>query len=232
MVDTLGQLMQRRRFKLGLTQEQVAERIGNGVRQSDISRMERNHVVLPRRFRMEQIAHALEIPLGELLVKSGWAGAEGLDDDTVPADEAVEDQLRSDNGVLQTANDRLEAEALDHASAMAVSDALVAQLRAILNGLHHAVVVVNPTGLIVLENTAYAVFAASFSDDPKMVAPDRSEIAEGDMPLTRAARGERFDMEFIVVVDGIRARYRAYGYPASTMAGGLLGVVTFEQQAV
>jgi transcriptional regulator with XRE-family HTH domain len=61
---------------LGLTQEELAERIGCGVRQADISRLERGRVVLPRRDRLERIASALELTPGELLVRSGWAGAD------------------------------------------------------------------------------------------------------------------------------------------------------------
>jgi transcriptional regulator with XRE-family HTH domain len=49
--------------------------VGEGVRQAEISRLERDHVTLPRRSRLEQIADALEIPLGVLLARSGWVGA-------------------------------------------------------------------------------------------------------------------------------------------------------------
>jgi transcriptional regulator with XRE-family HTH domain len=63
---------------MGLTQEQLAERISSDddyVRQSEVSRLESGHVGLPRRARLERIAAALELPLGELLARSGWAGA-------------------------------------------------------------------------------------------------------------------------------------------------------------
>lgn len=79
MVATLGQLIRERRMELNLTQEELAERVGEGVRQSEISRLERNRVTLPRRQRMEQIAEALDIPVGVLLARSGWAGAETVD---------------------------------------------------------------------------------------------------------------------------------------------------------
>jgi transcriptional regulator with XRE-family HTH domain len=72
---SLGEVMRARRRELGLTQEALAERIGDGVRQADVSRMERGRVALPRRRRLERIAAALELPVGELLARSGWAGA-------------------------------------------------------------------------------------------------------------------------------------------------------------
>jgi transcriptional regulator with XRE-family HTH domain len=73
---TLGQVIRRRRKELGLTQEELAELIGSGVRQAEISRLEHDHVTLPRRARLEQIARALDIPMGVLLARSGWTGAD------------------------------------------------------------------------------------------------------------------------------------------------------------
>jgi len=59
---------------LGLTQEALAERIGEGMRQAEVSRLESGRVTLPRRERLERIAAALDIPVGELLARSGWSG--------------------------------------------------------------------------------------------------------------------------------------------------------------
>lgn len=76
---TLGCVIRRRRLELGWTQEQLAERISaedEYIRQSDISRIERGDIALPRRARLERIAAALDLPLGELLARSGWADAE------------------------------------------------------------------------------------------------------------------------------------------------------------
>jgi transcriptional regulator with XRE-family HTH domain len=78
---SLGQLIRERRMDLGLTQEGLAERIGTTVRHSYVSRLERNQIGLPHRDRLEQIAAALELSLGELLVASGWAGATGVNRD-------------------------------------------------------------------------------------------------------------------------------------------------------
>jgi len=75
-MTTLGQVIRLRRSELGLTQEELAERVGGGVRQAEISRLERDGVNLPRRQRLEQLAQALDMPLGALLARSGWSGAE------------------------------------------------------------------------------------------------------------------------------------------------------------
>jgi transcriptional regulator with XRE-family HTH domain len=74
---TLGQVIRTRRLSLGLTQEELAARIGDGVRQAEVSRLECDRVTLPRRRRLERIAAALEIPLGQLLANAGWSGADG-----------------------------------------------------------------------------------------------------------------------------------------------------------
>jgi len=75
-MPTLGEIIRQRRTELGLTQEALAERISDGLRQADISRLENDHVTLPRRARLEKIAKALELPVGQLLAHSGWTGAE------------------------------------------------------------------------------------------------------------------------------------------------------------
>lgn len=77
--STLGVVIRRRRRELGWTQEQLAERIstdGEYVRQSEISRIENGKIDLPRRERLIRLAEVLSLPLGELLARSGWAGAD------------------------------------------------------------------------------------------------------------------------------------------------------------
>jgi transcriptional regulator with XRE-family HTH domain len=60
-----------RRQDLGLTQEQLGERVGEGVRQSEISRLEKGTVSLPHPNRLVSLARALEVPLGDLLLHAG-----------------------------------------------------------------------------------------------------------------------------------------------------------------
>jgi transcriptional regulator with XRE-family HTH domain len=69
---SLGNFVRERRQDLGLTQEQLAERVGYTVRQAEISRLERGRIALPRRDRLNHLAAALEVPISELLVASGW----------------------------------------------------------------------------------------------------------------------------------------------------------------
>jgi transcriptional regulator with XRE-family HTH domain len=81
---SLGAVILRRRAELGLTQAALAERIVTlgdwGFRQSDISRLERGIVTLPHFTRMKFLAAALELPVGELLARSGWTGADNAFD--------------------------------------------------------------------------------------------------------------------------------------------------------
>ncbi|MEA2511933.1 MAG: Helix-turn-helix domain [Thermomicrobiales bacterium] len=74
--NTLGTVIKERRLALGLTQEELAERIGDGVRQAEVSRLERDRISLPRPQRLRRIALALDLLPGELLARSGWAGAD------------------------------------------------------------------------------------------------------------------------------------------------------------
>jgi transcriptional regulator with XRE-family HTH domain len=68
----LGAYIRERRIELGLSQEQLAERIGATKVQSDISRLERGRVSLPRPSVLMALAAALEVPVGNLLIASGW----------------------------------------------------------------------------------------------------------------------------------------------------------------
>ena len=72
----LGTYVRERRMEMGLTQEQLAERIGETTTQAEVSRLERGHIILPRRDRMEALAEALQVSLGSLLIHSGWLTAD------------------------------------------------------------------------------------------------------------------------------------------------------------
>lgn len=71
---TLGTVVRSRRMLLGLTQEDLAERIG--ARQSDVSRLECDMIALPRSERLRALAAALGMTPGELLQAAGWIGAD------------------------------------------------------------------------------------------------------------------------------------------------------------
>ncbi len=78
-MPTLGAFIRRRRLELGLTQEALADLIGDNTRQADVSRLENDRVTLPRRNRLEAIARALQVSPGELLARSGWEGGQAID---------------------------------------------------------------------------------------------------------------------------------------------------------
>lgn len=69
---SLGEAIRLRRLDLGMSQEELAERIGPDVRQSDVSRLERGKILFPRLERLNQIASALGMSVGALLIEAGW----------------------------------------------------------------------------------------------------------------------------------------------------------------
>lgn len=69
---SLGEAIRLRRLELGMSQEELAERIGPDMRQSDVSRLERGKITFPRLERLNQIAAALGLSMGTLLVEAGW----------------------------------------------------------------------------------------------------------------------------------------------------------------
>lgn len=73
---SLGEAIRLRRLELSLSQEELGERIGPDVRQSDVSRLERGRILFPRLERLNQIADALELSLGALLIEAGWFSEE------------------------------------------------------------------------------------------------------------------------------------------------------------
>lgn len=96
MHQTLGHFIRQRRQDLGLTQEQLAERAGEGMRQAEISRLEHDYITLPRRNRLEQLATALDVSLGDLLIRTGWMGEENRSAflaDSSPGDSPSPDDL-------------------------------------------------------------------------------------------------------------------------------------------
>ncbi len=100
---TLGTFIRERRQDLGLTQEQLAERVGPSVRQSEISRLEHDGIALPRRSRLEEIAAALDVSIGDLLVTTGWMDEENrasLLPDPAPLEDAVDDFLDHDPDMI------------------------------------------------------------------------------------------------------------------------------------
>jgi transcriptional regulator with XRE-family HTH domain len=105
MPASLGTFIRERRLELGLTQEELAARVGLTTRQAEISRLEQGRIALPRRERLEAIAAALDVSLGELLVRTGWM-TEG--DRLAAAVLNVESLTTSDEGYPQGLADLAE----------------------------------------------------------------------------------------------------------------------------
>jgi sensor histidine kinase regulating citrate/malate metabolism len=138
-------------------------------------------------------------------------------------------QLEAQAERFQAATDRIEAQAELRTAANRELERLVAQFRAVLNGITAAVVVVDPAGLVVLENTAHAIFATTHSDTPAILDATGAPIPERDTPIARAARGERFTMSF--TIKGTDRVFQADGEPVLANDEGLLGVVTIRDVA-
>jgi len=110
--SALGVVIRRRRRELGWTQEELAERISTDdeyVRQSEISRIESGKIDLPRRDRLIRLAEVLDLPLGELLARSGWAGAERYFQPSPTVDTGVVESDTGDTNETSTPPIRLVA---------------------------------------------------------------------------------------------------------------------------
>ncbi|MBA3275143.1 MAG: helix-turn-helix transcriptional regulator [Chloroflexia bacterium] len=96
--QTLGQFIRANRLAMGLTQEALATKVGDNVRQSDISRIEKDGVDFPRRERLDAIAVALGVTLGDLLISTGW-----LEIEHAQMIEQIKDNQEPDPDVLDDA---------------------------------------------------------------------------------------------------------------------------------
>lgn len=132
---SLGTFIRERRQDLGLTQEQLAERVGDGVRQSEISRLEHDGVALPRRGRLEQIAAALEVSIGDLMVTTGWLDEEHLKSVEAGPQGKPDASLDGDHGAADAAVDNLVT-ALE---GLAAAQELIAQTSAALEAVEQSI---------------------------------------------------------------------------------------------
>jgi transcriptional regulator with XRE-family HTH domain len=103
MYSAIGNYVRERRQDLGLSQEQLAERVGGTYGQSDISRIERGHIELPRLATMVSLAASLEVPVGDLLIASGWFNEEHFVSLSTSSSDA-------DNGKLEAVLAEIEGE--------------------------------------------------------------------------------------------------------------------------
>ena len=140
MAQTLGEFVRECRETLGLTQEELAERIDQGARQSEVSRLENDRISLPRRARLEQLAVALEVSLGDLMVRTRWMSDEGEGGRQAPPAGAA--PTRASDDEVATRLDAVEVAITDVRSALAAVDV---RLRSALEAVERAR---NPRGVI------------------------------------------------------------------------------------
>lgn len=190
---TLGQVIRNRRIELGLTQEAFAERVGDNVRQSEISRLERDHIVLPRRNRLEAIARALDVTPGHLLIHSGWMEA---DEDIATASSSTDPASlpswpRSEHG--------MSIEPFDTA----------------VNAPKDILVVVDGRGAIVLQSQSFTdLFVVEPGKLRTLLDGSGIPLTEQQTPLGRTTCSEMFTMTFhCVAPEGVLQRFEATGRP-------------------
>lgn len=70
MTEELGRLVAARRDAIGMTQDELAARIGS--KQSYVSQLEKGKIGLPGIKRLSQISFALGVSISELLMNSSW----------------------------------------------------------------------------------------------------------------------------------------------------------------
>jgi len=103
MSATLGTYIRDRWQDLGLSQEQLAERVSETYSQADVSRLERGITELPRLETLSMLSGAREVPVGNLLIAAGWFD-EGHIATMPTADEAIQ------RDTLETVLGEIEAE--------------------------------------------------------------------------------------------------------------------------
>ena len=128
--------------------------------------------------------------------------------------ETLNEELQATIEELNTTNDDLNARTGELQDLAQTSEQERARLEVILRSLSDAVIVVNSDGAPVLTNAAYeralSANGHAFVVEYESGQPLRTE----DLPLSRAARGESFNMEFTVAQpDGSRRWYDAVGAP-------------------
>lgn len=91
-----------------MSQEELAEQIGPDVRQSDVSRLERGKILFPRLERLNQIASALGMSIGALLIEAGWFS----DDESANLSASSRSESRSESSIVIADDEPISLEAI------------------------------------------------------------------------------------------------------------------------
>ncbi len=221
-MPTLGKFIRRRREELGLTQEALAELVGDGVRQAEISRLENDRIVLPRRQRLEQIADALEVPIGVLLARSGWVGAEEI--------ESLPDGLiglELELSAAATAPSFSEENGSDSGMNAGMGGrAATAFLLSVLDGVEDGVAVIDAQGSIIMSNSAYSAIATPNEDGAVFFDDQLHVIASAGRWYGRIIEEDGFEIMVSTGSNGDTTHYIATGKPISLDNGMRFRIIT------
>jgi len=142
--------------------------------------------------------------------------------------ETLNEELQATVEELNTTNDDLQARTIE-LQAMAIEGEMARrQLRAVLEGIDDAVIVVDEDGAVILRNGAYTGILEG-GDGIRLLDVDGELLAADETPIPRAARGERFRMTFAIEADGATTWYVATCRPVPSDGNGRLGVVTIRE---
>lgn len=219
-MPTLGKFIRRRREELGLTQEALAELVGDGVRQAEISRLENDRIVLPRRQRLEQIADALDVPIGVLLARSGWVGAEEIESQP---DGLIGLELELS---AATTGPSLSGEYVEGTGTAVASRTATAFLLSVLDGVEDGVAVIDTQGSIVMSNASYAAIATPNDDGAVFFDDQLHVIASAGRWYGRIVEEDGFEITVSTGREESTSHYVAHGKPISLENGMEFRIIT------
>lgn len=141
--------------------------------------------------------------------------------------ETLNEELQATVEELNTTNDDLQARTLELQTLALRGESFREQLRTILDAVDDAVVVVDASGSIVLQNRLYNEFFGHDVSTPAFMDAKGRTLDDEQSPIMRASRGERFTVTFHVrSASGAMGHYEAMGRPVAMVNGPRLGVVT------
>jgi two-component system CheB/CheR fusion protein len=141
--------------------------------------------------------------------------------------ETLNEELQATVEELNTTNDDLHSRTLELQSLALRGEASRQQLRAILDAIDEAIIVVDPNGSVILENACFTERFEGIVTSLEFLAPDGAQPGPETSPILLAARGETFVMKMRVQSPGgVAGLYEASGRPAVVGSGPRVGVVT------
>jgi len=185
------------------------------------------HVIVKLRAENEELLVAAED------IQAATEEVETLNEELQASNEELEtlnEELQATVEELNTTNNDMRARSIEMRAVAAEAESTRQQLRAIVEGVEGAVVVVDADGVVVLENPAHATLLAS-KKNAVMVDASHNPMPDEEAPIGRAARGEQFSMRFAFGQSDHEAWYIATGNPRTTADGTALGIVTIREES-